>query len=54
MLFAIGLPMIGASIAGNYLGSHMTIKRGDGFIKPILLGMIVLLFATMGYRYFIA
>jgi len=27
MLFAIGLPMIGASIVGNYLGSHMTIKK---------------------------
>jgi len=54
MLFLIGLPMILASIAGNYIGSHMTIKNGDGFIKPVLFGMIFLLFTTMGYRYFIA
>ena len=53
MLFTIGAPMIGASIAGNYIGSHMTIKRGDSFIKPILFGMIFLLFVTMVYKYFI-
>lgn len=42
-----------ASIVGNYIGSHMTIKKGDGFIKPILFGMIFLLFATMAYKYFV-
>lgn len=53
MLFLIGIPMVAASIVGNYLGSHLTIKKGDGFIKPILFGMIFLLFATMIYKYFI-
>ncbi|WP_292655106.1 TSUP family transporter, partial [Nitratifractor sp.] len=53
MLFAIGIPMVIASILGNYLGSHMTIKRGDSFIRPILFGMIFLLFVTMVYKYYI-
>jgi len=54
MLFLIGIPMIIASIIGNYIGSHMTIKKGDGFIRPILFGMIFILFLTMTYKYFIS
>jgi uncharacterized membrane protein YfcA len=53
MLFLIGIPMIIASIVGNYIGSNMTIKKGDGFIRPILFGMIFILFLTMIYKYFI-
>ena len=51
MLFIIGIPMVGASIAGNYIGSHMAIKRGDNIIKPVLFGTIFLLFGTMIYKY---
>ncbi len=53
MLFLIGIPMIVASMLGNYIGSHMTIKNGDKFIKPILYGMIFLLFLSLIYKYFI-
>jgi len=53
MLFLIGIPMIIASIIGNHIGSHMTIKKGDSFIKPILFSMIFILFVTMIYKYFI-
>ena len=54
MLFLIGVPMVIASIIGNYMGSRMTIKKGDSFIKPVLFGMIFLLFGTMIYKYFLA
>lgn len=53
MLFVIGIPMIIASIVGNHIGSTLTIKKGDKFIRPILFGMIFLLFITMIYKYFI-
>jgi uncharacterized protein len=53
MLFMIGIPMILASMVGNYIGSHMTIKKGDNFIRPILFGMIFLLFVSLAYKYFI-
>jgi len=53
MLFIIGIPMVIASMVGNYIGSHMTIKNGDKFIKPILYGMIFLLFLSLIYKYFI-
>jgi uncharacterized membrane protein YfcA len=53
MLFIIGIPMVIASVIGNYIGSHMTIQKGDSFVKPILFSMIFVLFATMTYKYFI-
>ena len=53
MLFLIGIPMIIASITGNYIGSNMTIKRGDSFIRPVLFGMIFVLFVSLIYKYFI-
>ena len=53
MLFLIGIPMAIASMFGNYIGSHLTIKNGDKFIKPILFGMIFLLFLSLIYKYFI-
>jgi len=52
MLFLLGTPMIIASMVGNYIGSHMTIKKGDDFIRPVLFGMIFLLFSSLIYKYF--
>ena len=54
MLFLIGVPMIVASVVGNFIGSHLAINKGDVFIRPVLFGVIFLLFATLVYRYFLA
>ena len=54
MLFLIGIPMIVASVVGNFIGSHLAISKGDVFIRPVLFGVIFLLFATLVYRYFLA
>ena len=54
MLFLIGIPMIVASVVGNFIGSHLAINKGDVFIRPVLFGVIFLLFATLVYRYFLA
>ena len=54
MLFLIGVPMIVASVVGNFIGSHLAISKGDVFIRPVLFGVIFLLFATLVYRYFLA
>jgi hypothetical protein len=35
MAFIIGIPLVLASISGNYLGSHLTLKSGDKIIKPL-------------------
>lgn len=54
MLFLIGIPMIIASVFGNFIGSKMTIDKGDNFVRPVLFGVIFLLFITLVYKYFIA
>ncbi len=51
MAFIIGIPMVFASIAGNYVGSHMTLKNGDKIIKPLIFTSIAILFISLGVKY---
>ena len=44
IIFAIGIPAALAGIAGNLLGSKYVILRGNKMIRPIFLGVFVLLF----------
>ena len=47
IVFTIGIPAAICGIAGNYLGSSLAIKKGNSFIKIIMLAVIVLLFIKM-------
>jgi uncharacterized membrane protein YfcA len=51
MLFLIGIPMIVASIIGNYIGSHLTLKNGEKIIKPLIFTSIAILFISLGVKY---
>ncbi|MBE8189346.1 MAG: TSUP family transporter [Candidatus Thioglobus sp.] len=51
MAFLIGIPMVLASIGGNYIGSHMTLKNGDKIIKPLIFTSIAILFISLGVKY---
>jgi uncharacterized membrane protein YfcA len=51
MAFIIGIPMVLASIGGNYIGSHVTIKNGDKIIKPLIFSSIAILFISLGIKY---
>ncbi len=44
MVFIIGIPMVLASISGNYIGSHMMLKNGDNIIKSLIFTSIAILF----------
>lgn len=41
VIWLLAIPMALASIAGAYLGSHSAMKRGDGFIKKVMLVMLL-------------
>ena len=43
----LGLPAAACGIAGNLLGAGMTIKRGSGFIRGMLMIVLALLLAKM-------
>ena len=43
IIFAIGIPAAICGIAGNWLGSSLAIKKGNRFIKTIMIVVLVLL-----------
>jgi len=47
VLWLLGLPVAGFAIAGNLLGARMTMKKGVGFIRGMLLCVLALLLAKM-------
>jgi uncharacterized membrane protein YfcA len=47
--YDIALPAAAFSIAGNYLGSGLAIKKGAKFIKPMLIVVMIILLAKLGY-----
>jgi len=53
VLYLIALPLMGASMLGNYIGSSTAIKKGHGFIKFFLTGVIILLFIIFIGKYII-
>ncbi len=47
VLIALGLPAAICGVAGNWLGAGLTIKKGAGFIRWMLLTVLALLLAKM-------
>lgn len=47
VLIALGLPAAVCGIAGNWLGAGLTVKKGAGFIRRMLLAVLALLLAKM-------
>ena len=47
VVFALGIPAAACGIAGNWLGAGVTLKRGAGLIRMILLAVLALLLAKM-------
>jgi uncharacterized protein len=50
ILYAVGIPIAVCNVFGAYLGSTLAIKKGQGFIKVILLIVFAGLFITLLYR----
>ena len=49
VLFALALPAALFGMAGNYLGSSLAIKKGAGFIRVLLIGVLTLLMAALAW-----
>lgn len=43
VIWGIALPMAVASVIGAYIGSHSAIRYGDGFIKKVMLIMLLVM-----------
>lgn len=53
VLFVIAIPAAICNIAGNYLGSGMAIKKGEKFVRTLLIVMLVCIFAKLFYDTFL-
>lgn len=47
VLFGLGIPAAVCAVAGNLLGASMTLKKGVGFIRWMMLVVLALLLAKM-------
>ena len=47
VMYSVGIPAAICGICGNYLGAKMAIKKGERFIRPIILVSVALLFIHM-------
>ena len=50
VIWAIAIPMVIASSAGGWLGSHSAIKGGDTFIKKLLIVVLVIMLMANLYK----
>ncbi len=50
VIWAIAVPMLIASSAGGWVGSHSAIKGGDKFIRKLLIGVLVVMLLANGYK----
>ena len=50
VLYSIGIPIALANIMGGYIGSSLAIRKGQAFIKIILILVFVLLFLTLVFK----
>ena len=51
ILFALAVPAMAASALGGYLGSALAIRKGAGFIRGVMMGVMVLLLVKLAVDY---
>ncbi len=54
VIWSIAIPMLLASSAGGWLGSHSAIKGGDNFIRKLLIFVLVIMLAANIYKMIIS
>ncbi len=53
ILFSLAIPMALANMAGNFMGSQLVMKKGDVFIKKVLIAVMLLLFVSLASKFLI-
>lgn len=51
VLFIIAIPAAICGICGNMLGSYLVVKKGNKYIRPVFISVLVLLFLKIIYDY---
>lgn len=53
VIYLLGLPLAGANILGNFIGSHLVIKKGASIVRFILIVSLSILFISLVLKYFL-
>ena len=51
VLYAVGIPIAFANIAGGFLGSHLAIRKGQSLVKVFLIIAFIILFIPLAVKY---
>ena len=49
VIWALALPLIVGNMIGSYIGSHLAIKRGQGFVRAVFLIIVLALIARQAW-----
>ncbi len=52
VVFKVALPMMASNMLGAYIGSHMAIKKGNGFIRVLFIIILTILIVRFGWDVF--
>jgi hypothetical protein len=50
VMWALALPLILGNMLGSYLGSHLAIRRGQGFVRAVFLIVVLALIARQAWQ----
>jgi uncharacterized protein len=50
VLWALAIPLIIGNMLGSYIGSHLAIKRGQGFVRAMFLIIVAALIARQAWQ----
>ncbi len=53
VVWSVALPIAASNMLGNYIGSHMAIKRGSTFVRVFFIIVVTALIAKLSYDYFL-
>lgn len=49
VLYRVAVPMAACNIAGSWIGSHLAIKKGSGFVRSLFIVVVGALIARMAF-----
>ena len=52
ILYGAAMAMAVCNTAGGFLGSHMAIRKGSGFVRSLLVVVVCVLLVRLGYDFF--
>jgi uncharacterized membrane protein YfcA len=52
--YRVGLPLVGVTLVGGWIGAHLAVKKGAGFVRVLFMAMVAALAVKLGIDLFSA